>query len=189
MIGSLITSQTRIRLLRKFFLNSNNRAHLRGLEAEFGESTNGLRIELNRMERADLLNSIRDGNKKIYFANRKHPLFHDIRNIVLKDSGINRIVEKVVDRLGNIVAVYLTGEMAKGHETKNIELILVGTDIDCNYLAEKVRQAESMTGRNVICSMVEPGSMNEAIAGYNPEEILLLWQTEGKTDGEEVSYE
>jgi len=33
MLNSLITSQTRIKLLRKFFLNNSTRAHLRGLDA------------------------------------------------------------------------------------------------------------------------------------------------------------
>ncbi len=74
MIDTLITSQTRIKLLKKFFLNSSTRAHLRGLESEFGESSNGIRIELNRFEEAGLLHSLRDGNKKVYQANSGHPL-------------------------------------------------------------------------------------------------------------------
>jgi DNA-binding transcriptional regulator PaaX len=74
MLNSLITSQTRIKLLKKFFLNSNTRAHLRGLESEFGESSNGIRLELNRFEDAGLLTSLRDGNKKVYQANANHTL-------------------------------------------------------------------------------------------------------------------
>jgi hypothetical protein len=65
MLDSLVTSQTRIKLLKKFFLNSSTSAHLRGLESEFGESSNAIRVELNRFEDAGLLNSFPDGNKKI----------------------------------------------------------------------------------------------------------------------------
>ena len=50
MLESLITSKTRIKLLLKFFLNSSTKAYLRGLEAEFGESTKAIRLELNRFE-------------------------------------------------------------------------------------------------------------------------------------------
>ncbi len=50
MLGTLITSKTRVKLLLKFFLNSNAKAHLRGLETEFGESSNAIRLELNRFE-------------------------------------------------------------------------------------------------------------------------------------------
>ena len=55
MLEALITSKTRIKLLLKFFLNSGNSAYLRGLEPEFGGSTNAIRQELNRLENANLL--------------------------------------------------------------------------------------------------------------------------------------
>ena len=52
MLNSIITSKTRIKLLLKFFLNSNTKSYLRNLEQEFGESTNAIRVELNRLEGA-----------------------------------------------------------------------------------------------------------------------------------------
>ena len=55
MLDSIITSKTRIKLLLKFFLNSETKSYLRNLEQEFGESTNGIRVELNRLEGAGLL--------------------------------------------------------------------------------------------------------------------------------------
>jgi len=50
MIESLITSKTRIKLLLKFFFNSQTKSYLRSMEKEFGESSNAIRIELNRFE-------------------------------------------------------------------------------------------------------------------------------------------
>jgi DNA-binding transcriptional ArsR family regulator len=128
MINTLITSQTRIKLLMKFFLNSSTKAHLRGLESEFGESSNAIRVELNRFEEAGLLHSLRDGNKKIYHANRTHPLFWDIHNIIMKETGIDRVVEKVIHRIGNLICIYLTGDFAQGKDSQVIELILVGAE-------------------------------------------------------------
>lgn len=93
MLDSLVTSQTRIKLLKKFFLNSSTKAHLRGLESEFGESSNAIRVELNRFEDAGLLQSLRAGNKKVYQANLKHPLFKDIHSIIMKETGIDRVIE------------------------------------------------------------------------------------------------
>jgi len=63
MLDTLITSKTRIKLLLKFFLNSNASSYLRNLEGEFGESTNGIRLELNKFEKAGLLQSQVSGNK------------------------------------------------------------------------------------------------------------------------------
>ena len=64
MIETLISSKTRIKLLLKFFLNSNNTAYLRNLENEFQESTNSIRIELNRFEDAGLLIATTEGEQK-----------------------------------------------------------------------------------------------------------------------------
>jgi hypothetical protein len=175
MISSLITSQTRVKLLRKFFLNGNTRAHLRGLESEFGESTNAIRIELNRLEHAGLLNSHRDGNKKIYGANPEHPLFFDIHNIIMKEAGIDRVIDKVIHRLGKHVSVYLTGDFARGKDSQVIELILVGCDIDLEYLNRKVIQAEELVGRKVSCIVLENEKGEEYLKKFKPSDLLPVW--------------
>lgn len=182
MLGSLITSQTRIKLLKKFFLNSNTTAYLRGLEAEFGESSNAIRIELNRFEEAGLLNSLRKGNKKIFQANRKHPLFNDIHSIILKETGIDRVIEKVINRLGEHICVYLTGDFAHGRDSQNIDLILVGTGIDREYLARKVAQAEKLVSRKVNYILLDPSEAEEYLMKYKSTEFLILWNCKGKRE-------
>jgi hypothetical protein len=176
MIDTLITSQTRIKLLKKFFLNGSTKAHLRGLEVEFCESSNGIRVELNRFERAGLLNSLRDGNKKVFQANQEHPLFSDIHNIVLKEAGIDKVIEKVIHRIGKLMCVYLTGDFAKGKDSTLIELILVGSEIDKEYLLKKVAQAELLVGRKVQFLLIEPDEADILLLNYNPSELLTLWE-------------
>jgi predicted nucleotidyltransferase len=178
MINALITSETRIKLLRKFFLNSSTRAHLRGLESEFGESTNAIRLELNRFEAAGLLHSLRDGNKKVYQANRNHPLFGDIHSIILKEAGIDRVIEKVIHRIGNLTSVYLTGDFARGKDSPVIDLILVGADIDREYLARKIMQAEELVGRKVSYVVLHPDEADNHLLHIKPPDLLPLWNRE-----------
>lgn len=180
MLSSLITSETRIKLLKKFFLNGSTRAHLRALEAEFGESSNAIRIELNRFEEAGLLNSLWEGNKKIFQANRDHPLYYDIHNIILKETGIDRVINKVIHRLGNLISVYLTGDFAMGKDSHLIELILVGGEIDREYLARKVMQAEEMVGRKVSYIVLNPSEAENFLLDMDPSELLPLWDCKGE---------
>jgi len=180
MINSLITSQTRIKLLKKFFLNGSTRAHLRGLESEFGESSNSIRLELNRFEEAGLLNSLRDGNKKVFQANKTHPLYHDIHSIILKETGIDRVIEKVIHRLGNLSSVYLTGDFAHGKDSPVIELIFVGADIDREYLARKVFQAEELVGRKVSYIVLEPEEAEMHLMNLKAADLLPLWKAEDR---------
>jgi predicted nucleotidyltransferase len=178
MINALITSETRIKLLRKFFLNSRTKAHLRGLESEFGESTNAIRLELNRFEEAGLLHSLRDGNKKVYQANRNHPLFGDIHSIIMKEAGIDRVIDKVIHRLGNLVCIYLTGDFARGKDSPVIDLILVGEKIDREYLARKVVQAEELVGRKVSYVVLNPDEAESHLLRVKPTDLLPLWNSE-----------
>ena len=161
--------------MRKFFLNSSTKAHLRGLESEFGESSNAIRIELNRFEEAGLLHSLRDGNKKVYQANRNHPLFGDIHSIIMKESGIDRVIEKVIHRIGNLISVYLTGDFAKGKDSPVINLILVGENIDREYLTRKVVQAEDLVGRKVSYIVLDPHEAEKHLGILKPSDMLLLW--------------
>jgi len=184
MISSLITSQTRIKLLKKFFLNSSTRAHLRGLASEFEESSNAIRIELNRFEKAGLLHSLRDGNKKVYQANRDHPMFSDIHSIIMKETGIDRVIEKVIHRLGRLRYVYLKGDFAHGKDSQVIDLVLVGDEIDREYLARKILQAEELSGRKISYIVLEQGEAELYLGKFKPSDLLPLWNTTENVNSE-----
>jgi DeoR/GlpR family transcriptional regulator of sugar metabolism len=81
MLEALITSKTRIKLLLKFFLNPSTSAHLRGLATEFNESSNAIRLELNRLEDAGMLTTVSEGNKKLFQVNKKHALFNSYNKL------------------------------------------------------------------------------------------------------------
>jgi hypothetical protein len=174
MIEALISSKTRIKLLLKFFLNSSNKAYLRGLEEEFGESTNGIRLELNKLEQVGMITSDVQGNKKFFTANVKHPLFLDLHNIIKKYVGIDTIIENVISQLGEVEKVYLTGEFAKGVNNHVIDLELVGT-VNTNYLTSLIEKAEPLVKRKiryVVYSVEEYSVLKDDKNGY---EKLLIW--------------
>lgn len=175
MLNTLITSKTRIKLLLKFFLNGNNSSYLRNLETEFGESSNGIRVELNKFEEAGLLNSNTKGNKKLFKANQQHPLFKDIQNILMKYTGLDQIVDHVIHKLGNVVEVYLTGELSKGIESPVIDLLLVG-DINKDYLLKLVERAEQLTKKKIRYVVYSPEEFKTDKANILKQHHFLLWQ-------------
>lgn len=176
MLEDLITSKTRIKLLLKFFLNSQTTAYLRNLETEFGESTNAIRQELNRFEKAGLLSSSISGNKKVFQANINHPYFTEIHKILMKYVGIDRIIEEVVLRVGDLYKAYVTGDFAMGKTGKVIDILLVGNSFNSAYLANLVEKAETTTSLKIRYITVMPGNEEEYINhGGN---ALLIWSSE-----------
>jgi len=149
MLDALITSKTRLKLLLRFFLNSSSEAHLRLLAGELGESSNSIRLELNKFEQAGLLVSHNVSNRRVFKANTLHPLFPDINSIIRKYVGIDQILEKVVAELGNVERVYLTGSLAKGINSSYVDLVLVGGPINTEYLARLVAKAGVLINRHI----------------------------------------
>ena len=176
MLESLITSKTRIKLLLKFFLNSTTKAYLRGLEAEFGESTNAIRLELNRFEEAGLLTSHSEGNRKFFTANTSHPLFPDIQSLMRKHLGIDQLVEQVIEHLGEVKKVYLTGSFAHGLESPDIEILLVGGNVDTAYLEILITKAGALIKRNILYKLMPTLQFDSFFAIQGNENMLLLWE-------------
>ena len=176
MIDTLISSKTRIKLLMKFFLNPDVTAYLRGLADEFGESTNAVRVELNRLCAAGFLQDVpTDGSrKKSYCANRSHPLFPELQRIVRKVLGIDQLVDGVVERLGNVKLALITGDYAHGIDSGIIDLTLVG-DVDRQYLASLVDKVEGLITRKVRVLVLFPEEYEKLLGTLKPEESLFVW--------------
>lgn len=174
MLDTLISSKTRIKLLLKFFLNSSSRSYLRSLETEFGESTNAIRVELNRFEEAGMLESNKEGNRKYFKANTKHPLFGEVQKIMQKYVGIDQIILGVVDKLGNLEQVFVEGSFAKGLDSEVVDLILIGKEIDRQYLTLLINKAEEVIKKRIRYVLFEPGKAKEYMKSQ-PVKPLLIW--------------
>ena len=158
----------------KFFLNPKNTSYLRGLEAEFGESSNAIRTELNRLERSDMLVSKNDGNRKMFKVNDQHPLYNEINSIIRKYVGLDVIIEFIVKKLGDLHSVYLIGKLARGMDSPVVDLVFVG-DVDKTYLINLVDKAESLIKRKVKFMICNKG---EESTYLREEEALLIWSND-----------
>ena len=113
-------------MLIKFFISAANNGYLNGLANEFNESTNSIRKELNNLSSAGYLLKSKENNRVIYNANTLHPMFEVLQKIVRQHLGLEEIVETVIDRIGDVDQIALTGEYAKGIDSGNIEIIING---------------------------------------------------------------
>jgi DNA-binding MarR family transcriptional regulator len=149
MLETLITSRTRIRILVKFFINVANNGYLRGLAEELNESTNSIRKELNNLLEAGYLERESVNNKIIYRANSKHPLFGVLQKIIRQHIGIDAMVEMILNRIGNIEKVIVIGDYADGKDTGVIEVILIGNDLNSEYIDQLAIKIESEIKRKI----------------------------------------
>ncbi|XOV91189.1 MAG: ArsR family transcriptional regulator [Bacteroidota bacterium] len=171
-LDTLITNKTRIKLLLRFFLNPSSRSYLRSLATEFDESTNAIRLELNRFEDAGMLQSDSVGNRKIFKANVKHPLYQEVRSILLKYVGVDQLIERVITKLGDIREVYLTGDFARGKNSDVIDITIIG-NVDRLFLSQLIEKAEDVISKKIRHLVYSPSEFQAM--ELDKEENLLIW--------------
>ena len=136
-------------MLIKFFVSAANNGYLNGLASEFNESTNSIRKELNNLSGAGYLLKSKKNNKVIYNANTSHPMFGVLQKIVRQHLGLEEIVETVIERIGDIDQIALTGEYAKGIDSGNIQIIINGSKVNNDYLESIKPKIKKKIGRDV----------------------------------------
>ncbi len=159
-------------MLLKFFTNSAATAYLRELAEEFDESTNSVRHELNNLSRAGYLTSHEDGRTIRYKANTKHPLYNEVKNLVHKYLGIDKIIDHVLSRIGDLQAAYIVGDYARGKDTGTVQLVLVG-NVNEMYLNNLVVKAKNLLHRTIVTEVISVKEFEQRKTEFEKE--LLIW--------------
>jgi len=152
-IDKLFSGKIRLQLLTKLLLNPSTKVFLRGLERDLGVSSNTVRTELAKLSQMQLIEEQEqqegDNTKlKQYGANTKHPLFNSLRGIILQHVGLDKIVEIILNRLGNVDQVWLTGDLAEGKDSPFVDLVIVG-DIEKAYLYQLIEKVEPQINKKI----------------------------------------
>tara|TARA_B100000029_G_C17470093_1_gene921645 strand:- start:259 stop:804 length:546 start_codon:yes stop_codon:yes gene_type:complete len=174
MLDALITSKTRVKLLMKFFLNPGTRAYLRELASEFGESTNSVRVELNRLSEAKIISAENVGRTIEYRANEGHFLFNELQSLVRKYAGVDKLVEVLVKKLGDVKTAYLVGDYSRGIDSGLIDIILIGkiNKMELDRIAERRGKDISRKIRPLVLTIKELYSLWDVL---DLDHALLIW--------------
>ncbi len=175
LLDTFINSRIRVNILMRLFLNTDQEAYLRELAREFDVSSSQISYELKKLQQAGLLTTRTEGRLRKYGANKQHPLFPELQSMVKKSLGMDRIMESIVSRLGNLKLALVTGNYAVGKDTDLIDLILVGK-INRPKLDDLVKKTEKYIKRRIrylILSEEEYEKMKKSLA---EQPLLVLWQ-------------
>jgi predicted nucleotidyltransferase len=97
-----------------------------------------------------LVNERKEGIQKFYSLNKNHPIYEELRRIVLKTEGVGKILRDKLSKLAGIKYSMIYGSFAKGTEieSSDVDLIIIGT-VDERKLLEQIRKVEDEIGREV----------------------------------------
>lgn len=177
LLSGLIASKTRIKLLIRFFLNPDARSYLRELAREFNISSNAVRAELNQLNHSQLIMAEKKGRQIFYSANKQHPLFPELKQMVAKVVGFDQVIENIAGRLGELEYAYVLDDYAQGRDSGIIDLLLVG-DVNAAQLDDLTKKTEKYIKRK-IRTLVLSGNEYESFRDQiKNRPRLLIWQRE-----------
>ena len=148
-LAKILSSRVKAEVFRLLFGVGVQRLHLREIERRSGLAVGTVRQELKRLAQLGLVDEQPDGNRTYYSANRQHPLYPDIHNIVLKTSGM---VDVLRDALQGepIDVAFVFGSIARGEEQphSDIDLMVIGS-IGLRQLSRCLTGVSEMLGREI----------------------------------------
>ena len=158
----------------KFFLNPGTRAYLRELASEFDESTNSVRVELNRLSQAKIISSENVGRTISIMTNEKHFLFNELQSLVRKYAGVDNLIETLLKKIGHLKTAYLVGDYARGIDSGLIDIILIGkiNKVELDRIAQRRGKDISRKIRTMVVTKKELHSLWEQL---KMDQALLIW--------------
>jgi predicted nucleotidyltransferase len=148
-LQEILSSRARSEIFRLLFGVSDSQLHIREMERRTGLSVATVRQELQKLLRMQLVEAQRSGNRLYYRANKGHPLYTDIRNMVLKTCGMVDILRNTLDKEGVMIA-FVFGSLASNKEgaASDVDLMVIG-DMGLRTLSGWLSGVSEQIGREV----------------------------------------
>ena len=127
-LTELLSSRGRSEIFRLLFGRRAEELHGREIQRRSGLNESTIRQELRKLVRLDLVDRRKESNRVYYRANTQNPLYPEIRNLVLKTSGLADVLKAaLIDRRVRIAFVF--GSVATGNEKtdSDIDLMVIGS--------------------------------------------------------------
>ncbi|MDP3016006.1 MAG: helix-turn-helix domain-containing protein [Deltaproteobacteria bacterium] len=148
-LAEILSSRTRAEIFRLLFSGTEEELHVREIERRSGLNDSTLRQELRKLVRLDLVQSRRDSNRVYYRAKTENPLYPEIRNLVLKTSGLSDVLKSALkDKRVRVAFVF--GSITRGEENagSDVDLMVIG-QLGLRDLSRLLYGIEEKIGREV----------------------------------------
>jgi uncharacterized protein len=150
LLAEILSSNIRAEIFRNLFGVEKQSLHLREIERRTGFAVGTVQQEIKKLQRLDIITRIKDGNRINYKANTDHPLYPEIRNLVLKTSGLVNLLKNALSAEPKIRIAFVFGSFARKEEkaVSDVDLMVIG-DIGLRKLTGLLMDVSEKLGREI----------------------------------------
>lgn len=126
-LAKLVCSRVRAEIFRILFGLRSGELHLREIQRQTGFAIGTVRQDIGKLVKMGLVLRRRDGNRVYYAANEKHPIFIEIRHLVLKTVGLADVLGAAL-KVDGIHCAFVFGSLASRTATaeSDVDLMVIG---------------------------------------------------------------
>lgn len=169
MLSKVLFGQTRRSVLALLFGHADEQFYLREIARRGGTGIGATQRELGQLTEAGLISRVRRGHQIYYQANRKNPIFSELKSILVKTSGVRGILlEGLTSLEDRIKLAFVFGSIARGEEkaSSDVDLMVVG-EVSFTDVVSALGQIEAKLGREVNPTVYGPREFCEKLAAKN----------------------
>jgi DNA-binding transcriptional ArsR family regulator len=150
MLSDLITSKSRVKLLKVFLTEPHEMYHVRELVRRTGDEINAVRRELIFLEKKGILAKEPRSNRVYYSLSKTYTFYFDLLRLRAKIIGLGDAILKNRVKIGKIKYAMFSGRFTRQLEKSptEVDLVIVGT-IVLPELAVLVRDEEKRLQREI----------------------------------------
>lgn len=149
MLEHFFSSRTRVKLLKKFLLNPNEKYYVRELTRDIEERINSVRRELENLVSIGLLITFDQNQKKYYQVNTDFILFSELTALFVKSrSLLEAEIIEAIKKIANIKYCVLTGSFVQNSEVET-DVFIVGNKLPESKIKKIIKQLEKHFDREI----------------------------------------
>jgi predicted nucleotidyltransferase len=151
-LSNALFSKVQQRVLALIFTNPERSFYTSEIVRKVHSGVGAVERELSKLERSGLVSVERIGNQKHYRANQAAPIFEELRGLVEKTVGLAEPIKKSFEPYADTIrAAFVYGSVARETDTahSDIDLMVIGDDLNCSDLYAAAQRAEGKLRRKV----------------------------------------
>lgn len=159
----------RVKVLAFLLLNASEELHLREIARRAGVPLQAAQRELALLEEIALIERHRRGRQVFVTVQTSHPLFEDLRSLLLKSEGLAIPLRQALAKIDGIEAAAVYGSVAAGSDTgrSDIDVLIMGSP-DEIALHEAVSTLEEELGRPINYTLLSRSELKARLRKKDP---------------------
>jgi len=170
-----LLTKNRAELLKLFLTNPEKAFYMQEIGRILEKKPGTFQRTLNNMVSEGILTSEYRANARFFKANKKYPIYKELKSIVFKTVGIQGSIREMLEEIGNIKFAFIYGSYAKGKENylSDIDLVIIGSPNE-DKLIEELDELEKKIRREISYKIYSFKELKNEIKKKEPFTLEIL---------------